>query len=157
MIQKLELRHWVYSMYILTALMIVIDFQLPGRVLLDEVSDVKIEHQQYYNAARNLHYSYRVITSKHNFYVSEDFVDIVRKNRKVKYSVSRLFKEVNHYEVVGKAESKEMYSLRILSGLIIPLLVIIIMEMAYLNEKKFSILIFVIQVILIGDLIYLMI
>ncbi len=147
---------WVYSTFIFIALVIVTDFVLPGKVYVDEIIDIQAAHQQYYNAGGNYHYSYRVFTRTHNFSVSEEFVETVQNNQKIKYTVSQIFSEVNRYGLLT-SDSKNIYSLRILSGLIIPLMVMVTMGVAYQSKKKMSNFIFVIQVVLIVDLIFLIV
>lgn len=144
----------LYCLSIFAALIVLTDFILAGKVIIDEVIDVKKERQQYYNAARNHHYSYKVTTSKHHFTVSDDFAQLVQDNQKIEYSVSRIFKEVNRYRLVS-SENSAIYSLRIISGLIIPLSVIIAIGVAYKYKKKISTIVFVLQILLIVDLIFL--
>ncbi|MCA6074994.1 hypothetical protein [Fulvivirga sedimenti] len=150
-----KLRLSLYTTFVLAALVILFDFILPGRVVNDEIIDVKRERQQYFNAARNYHYSYKVITSEHQFSVAENFAQLVQDHEKIEYSVSRIFKEVNWYRLLS-SENNSFYSLRILSGLVLPLLTIISILVAYLYKKNIGILVFVLQVLLVADLIFLM-
>ena len=151
-----KLRLSLYAIFVLAALVIILDFILPGRVVNDEIIDVKIERQQYFNAARNYHYSYKVITSEHQFSVAEDFAELIQDEEKIEYSVSRIFKEVNWYRLLS-SENRAVYSLRILSGLVLPLLTILSILLAYRYKKKMGTLGFVLQVLLVADLIFLMI
>ena len=144
----------VYGITLITAFVILIDFILPGKVFTEEIINIEKERQQYYNAARNYHYSYKVVTSKHHFSVSEDFAKYVQ-SQKIKYSVSFIFKEVNRYGLLSSKKSS-IYSFRIVSGLILPLLVIFTIVVAYKYKKRLSILIFVLQVTLLANLIILM-
>ncbi len=146
-----KLRLWWYGLFILASLVILADFIIPGRVVIDDIIDVKKDRQQYYNAARNYHFSYRLITSTHNFSITEDFAKGINNDQKIEYAVSRIFKEVNHYQLFNSG-NREIYSLRIFSGFVIPLLLIIIIGFAFKYEKKISVLIFVIQVLVIADL-----
>lgn len=132
------------------------DFIMPGKVVVDEIVGVKKERQQYYNASGNYHYSCRVITTAHHFSVSEDFVEIVKGNEKIEYSVSRIFNEVNWYRLLT-TEKKDVYSLRIISALLLPLMTIVAIGVAYRNKKKINILVFVLQTLLIANLIHLII
>ena len=84
----------VYSLTLVIALVILIDFAMPGTVFTEDVTNIKKTRQNYYNAAGNYHYSYRVITPKHHFSVAEDFAKSIQ-DKKVEYSVSLLFKEIN--------------------------------------------------------------
>ncbi len=151
-----KLRLGLYGLFVLASLIILTDFILPGRVVVDEIIDVKKEWQQYYNAARNYHFSYRVFTSTHNFSVTEDFAKEIQDNQQIEYTVSRIFKEVNRYRLLNSG-NRETYSLRFLSGLVIPLLVIMVLGIAFKYESKMRVLVFVIQVLLIVDLIFLII
>ena len=151
-----KLRVTLYATFVLAALVIIADFILPGRIINDEIIRVERERQQYYNAARNYHYSYKVITNEHQFSVTEDFAGLVQGHEKIEYSVSRIFKEVNWYRLLS-SENRAVYSLRIISGLVLPLLTIISIIIAYRYKKNISTLVFVLQVLLIADMIFLMI
>lgn len=143
----------LYGITILASLVILIDFTLPGKVFTEEVLEIEKERQQYYNAGGNYHYSYKVITAKHHFSVSEGFAKSVQ-NKKIKYSVSLIFKEINRYSLLS-SENSTIYSFRIVSGLILPLLVIFTIAIAYRYKKKISTLIFVLQIILLANFIML--
>lgn len=151
---KDKLRIGLYSLFIITSLIILADFMIGGRVVVDEIIGVKKERQQYYNAARNDHYTYRISTRKHSFFVTADFAKKILDKEKVEYTVSRIFSKVNRYKLLN-SENSEMSSLRFLSGLFIPLLVIMVLGIAFKYKKKMSVLVFVIQVLLIVDLIFL--
>ncbi len=140
----------------MAALVIIVDFILPGSIINDEIINVKRERQQHYNASGNYHYSYKLITSEHQFSVAEDFVELIQDEEKIEYSVSRIFKEVNWYKLLS-SENRAVYSLRIISGLVLPLLAIISILMSYLFKKNIGTLVLVLQVCLIADLIFLMI
>lgn len=147
----------INSLFICSALVIIADFILPGRTHVDEVISVKKERQQYYNAARNYHYSYRVFTNSHNFSVSEDFAQTVQAKQKIKYRVSILFKEINSYSLIT-SETKNIYSLRILSGLAVPFMTILILVLRNIYQRRINgNLVFMIQALLAGDLIFLII
>lgn len=144
------------GVFVFAALVILADLVLPGKIVTDEILDIKRERQQYYNAAGNYHYSYKVITAKHHFWVSENFAELIQENQKIEYSISRIFKEVNWYRLLT-SENREIYSLRILSGFVIPLTLIIVIGLGFKYEEKISVLVFVIQVLVIADLIFLII
>ncbi len=150
-----KLRLLLYTVFTFIAVVIIVDFVLPGRIINDKIINIKRERQQYNNAARNEHYSYKIITSEDQFSVTEDFAKLVKENEKIEYTVSPIFKEVNWYRLLS-SENREFYSLRIMSGLVIPLLVIIAIFVSYLSIKNINILLFVLKILLILDLIYLM-
>ena len=153
---KDKLRLGLYSLFLLAAMIILTDFILPGSVVVEEIIDVKKEKQQYYNAALNYHFSYRVFTRTHNFSITEDFAKEIKNNQQIEFAVSHIFKEINCYRLLNSG-NREIYSLRILSGLVIPLALILVIGLAFKYGKKMSILIFVIQVLVMADLIFLLI
>jgi len=150
-----KLRLSLYAAFTLVALVILVDFVSPGSIINDEIIHVQKERQQSYNAARNYHYSYKVITSEHEFLVTEDFAELELVHEQIEYSVSRIFKEVNWYRLLS-SESKSFYSLRIASGLVLPLLTIILIFVVFQYKKKIGTLVYILQILLIADLIFLM-
>ena len=141
--------------FILMSLVVIIDFSVPGQIKSDEIIDVIRERQQYYNAARNYHYSYELITSERQFAVTEGFVNFIQEQEKIEYAVSPLFNEVNWYRLIA-INHQGIYPLRILSGLVLPLLTIISIAIAHYCTRRSSTLVFVLEVCLIADLVYLM-
>lgn len=153
---KHKLHFLLHATFVLAALVIIFDFVLPGRIINDEIIYIKKEQQQYYNAARNYHYSYKIITSEHQFSVTEDFAELAQNHEKIEYSVSYIFKEVNWYRLFSD-ENRDTFSLRIISGFVLPLLTIISILAAYRYKKNIGKLVFVLQTILIANLIFLLI
>ena len=82
-----------YAIFVFTALVIIADFIVPGRIVQNEILQVKKERQQHYNASGNAHYAYKVITDERQFWVEEDFAESVQGGEKIEYSVSRVFKK----------------------------------------------------------------
>jgi hypothetical protein len=151
-----KLRLGLHSLFLLASMLILTDFLLPGSVGVEEIIDVRKEKQQYYNAARNYHFSYKVFTPTHNFSITEDFAKEIKNNQQIEFTVSPIFKEINSYRLLNSG-NREIYSLRVFSGLVIPLALILVTGLAFKYEKKMSILIFVIQVLVIADLLFLLI
>ena len=150
-------QHWlnyVYAIFTVIALVIMVDFIVPGTTINEDIIEIKKERQQYYNAAGNYHYSYKIITNKHQFSVEEAFAQSAKGQTKIEYSLSRIFNEVNSYSLPS-AKNKSFYSLRIISGLALPILALFSILMMLRYEKKIGILVFVLQVLLIADLIFL--
>lgn len=151
--ERNKIQLFSYGVTLLVSLIILGDFILPGSIYTDEVIAIKKERQQYYNAAGNYHYSYKAVTSQHRFLVSEDFAKSAQ-DKKIKYSVSLLFKEINRYGLLSSKESM-VHSLRIASGLILPLLIIGTILIAYKYKKRIGTLLFILQIILLGNLVLL--
>lgn len=141
--------------FVLAALVILVDFMLPGSIINEEIIGVQKEEQQYYNAAGNSHYSYQVVTSEHEFSVTEEFAESLQDHDKIEYSVSQVFKEVNWYSQPSP-ENKATYSFRTMSGLVLPLLMLLSILVAYRFKKNIGILVFVLQALLIADLVFLL-
>lgn len=152
---KEKLRMLAYSIFACIALLILVDFILPGKIVTTNVVSIKTEYQQYYNAGGNHHNSYKVITDKHQFSVSKEFAKLYKTKEQIEYSVSPIFNEVNRYGLTSSA-TKTMYSLRFVSGLIIPLLALISLIIAYKYEYKVAILVVVLQIVLLGNFVFLM-
>ncbi len=144
-----RLQFLLYGITIVLALLILIDFTLPGNVFIEGDVNIKKDRENYYNAGGNSHNTYKVITPNHQFSVSENFAKSVQ-DKKIKYSVSLIFKEINRYQLFPSGKN-EIYSFRIASGLALPLIVIFTIMIAYFYKKNIDILIFVLQVVLLGD------
>jgi len=145
---------WLYGITLVTSFIILIDFIIPGTAFVDEEVSITRNIEKYYNAGGNSHNTYEVITSQHQFSVSEDFAKLV-SDQKIKYSVSLIFKEINRYGLYT-SEKSEIYSFRIASGLVLPLLVIVALVIAYKYEGRINILLSVLQIVLLLNLILLM-
>ncbi|WP_420602334.1 hypothetical protein [Flagellimonas sp.] len=150
-----KLRLVLHATFTLAAMVILVDFVAPGRIINDEIINVQRNRQQYYNAGGNHHYSYKVITSEHGFLVETDFAKLELTDKEIEYSVSPIFKEVNWYRL-PTSRKKSFHSLRIASGLVLPLLLIISIVIAYRFKKNIGTLLFILQTLLIADLILLM-
>jgi hypothetical protein len=153
-ITKFSLTQWLCVLTIIGGIIIVADFLLPGTKKANKILEIKKERQQYYNAARNFHYSYRVITIEDQFTVTPDFAKEASVGQKITYKVSPIFQEVNRYAMADQALSS-IHSLRLASGLILPLLAMAIMLFVLKFPDRLPIIGFVIQVLMLADLVYL--
>jgi len=152
---KSKSRFVLHAVFVLVALVILIDFAVPGRILNDEIVDLQQTRQQYYNAGGNYHYTYKIITNEHKFLVSKEFAQRNLEHEEIEYSVSPVFKEVNWYRLPDVG-SKSFHSLRLASGLILPLLVIISIVVTQRYQKNLGTLPFILRTLLLADLILLM-
>ena len=145
---------YIYAVFALAAVVVIADFALPGRIIADDIVEIQKNRQQYYNAAGNFHYSYKVIANEHAFQVKEAFGSMELENKKIEYSVSPLFKMVNWYRLLT-VEKRSYHSLRLASGLILPLLLLLMLFLKYRYNKGNSRLLFMIQVLMIGNMVFL--
>lgn len=151
-----KIRLSLYSIFAIIALIILIDFIAPGSVITSDIVRVKKELQQYYNAGGNQHYSYQIITPEHHFSVTKDFAQEIKNSQQITYTVSPIFNEVNRYGLTS-SKNKTIYSLRVISGFIIPFFALITILLAFKLKDKIDVLVFVIKALLIGNLVFLLI
>lgn len=145
-----------YASYFFSALCLVVllDFILPGRAFEETVREANQQREEYYNAAQGYHYSYSISTVHHTIDLPEDLYRSDLIGTTVNYRVSLIFREINQFQIVDQAKTTN--SLRYYSGLIVPLLVLLIGLFSLRYPKRLDILVFVTQVVLLGDLIYLL-
>ncbi|WP_405201721.1 hypothetical protein [Dokdonia sp. LLG6352-1] len=144
----------IYGVTALLALVTLLDFALPGTVYTEEVTRVQKKKQRYYNAGGNSHNSYEVVTPKHQFSVAEDIAKSA-EGTSVSYTVSLLCKEVNSYSILP-SEDRTIYSFRLVSGFVLPLLLLLVIGIKFRFKKDLSILLFVLQLLVVGNFIWLL-
>lgn len=135
------------------ALIILFDFLVPSTSYTDTITLIGKQKQQYYNAAKNSHSTYTIHTKNNSFYTSKKFALKAKQGNLITYKKSLLFKEINSYSLTKVKNSKETYSLRFFTGLIIPLLTIITL---FLFKKKTSVLLLIVKFFLIADFLFLL-
>ncbi|MBA6155856.1 hypothetical protein H3Z83_04870 [Tenacibaculum sp. S7007] len=153
-LKKGKLKELGYKLTFLFSIIILIDFFYPGTPYNETIIDIKREKQQYYNAGGNSHSSYRIFTHKHNFTTTTNFAKSVKKNQTISYVISPIFQEVNSH--FTNKSNKNLHSLRLFSGLIMPAFIILIILGSQKFKWKIENLIFILQILLIGNLFFLM-
>ncbi|WP_051583891.1 hypothetical protein [Dokdonia sp. PRO95] len=144
----------LYGITVLISLVVLMDFALPGTRYSEDVVSVSRNKEKYYNAGGNSHNTYRVVTPTRQFSVSKDVATTLEGNR-IDYALSLLFKEVNEYKL-ATSEKSHLYSFRVVSGLVLPLLVLLAIGISYGFKKDLSTLLFVFQVLTAGNLVMLL-
>ncbi|TCI90023.1 hypothetical protein [Tenacibaculum sp. M341] len=139
------------KLLIIIALVILFDFLVPGKTYHEEIVGISQQKQQYYNAARNSHNTYKVSTENRNFHVSKQFALKAKKSDQIIYKTSKLFNEVNNYKLT-ELNYKETYSLRFLTGLIIPIISLI--ALYFFKDRNHTVK-YICQLFLIADFIFL--
>ena len=91
------------------------------------------------------------------FSVSEEVAQRAEAEAPIVYSVSRVFDEVNWCRVPS-TDARSYYSLRWLSAVLLPLLTLAAMffEPRYKGAMEMGIVVFVLQALLLGDLLFLL-
>jgi len=145
----------LYTAFALLALLMLVDFFIPGKVLQSDNIKVFSEQQSYNNAGGNSHQAYFIRTDEHKFWVERDFALLARDQQKLIYSVSRIFKEVN-WAYLEKIDVRFRGSLRIISGLIVPIFFLLVGTLGLILKKDLGILLFIFQVLLLANLVFLL-
>lgn len=144
----------IFGITALLALVTLLDFALPGTIYTEEVTRVQKKKQRYYNAGGNSHNSYEVVTPKHQFSVAEDIAKSA-EGTSMSYTVSLLFQEVNSYSILP-SQDRSIYSFRLISGFVLPLLLLLVIGIKFRFKKDLSILLFVLQLLVVGNFIWLL-
>ena len=149
-----KLKAGIYLAFAVVALLIMLDFLLPAPVHEFENFRVISTLEQHHNAGRNTYTAYSIGAGNHTFAVDESFAREVRPEDSIAFAVSRIFKAVNWYKKAD-APNKSTHSLRIFSGLLIPLFTLLVMAISAKFKVKLATLVFVAQALLLADLAYL--
>ena len=150
----LKVKKWLIYLTILGATLILIDSLLPGALVESTIIGVSVEEEFYNNAAQNSHNSYHVITEFNQFDINKERAGAFEKGQIITMRLSLLFKEVQSYSI-EKEEFSNLYTLRIFTGIITPMLILLFMGIALKFGSRVSTLTFVFQAVLIADLVYL--
>ncbi|TVZ23331.1 hypothetical protein JM84_2254 [Dokdonia sp. Hel_I_63] len=143
----------IHGITILITLVVLMDFALPGTRYTEDVVSVSRKKEKYYNAGGNWHNTYHVVTATRQFSVSKD-VATTAEDKQIDYALSLLFKEVNGYKL-ATSNKNQIYSFRVVSGLVLPLLVFLAIGISYRFKKDLSLLLFILQVLTVGNLVML--
>ena len=145
----------VNAVFAILSLLMLVDFLIPGKVFESQTVKVFSKHQDYNNAGGNSHQAYFIRTDEHKFWVTRDFALLARDQQELTYSISRIFKEVN-WSYLPAAEVKHRGSLRIASGLVIPILLLIAVAVIFKLKKGLGIFFFILQVLFLAVLVFLL-
>lgn len=150
-----SLRSWLLYFFVMAGVLMLLDFCLPGKIVESKVIKVGRERQEYYNAARNYHYSYNVVTADHTFPIAESPAASLKKHDPIEYAVSPIFREVNWFRRPSTVK-KEFHSLRIATGLAFPMLAIFFLLFIHQTKHQRGTLSFILQVLIIANMVYLL-
>jgi len=145
---------YVYAVFALFSIVIIFDFVLPGTLVNEGIKQIKRVQERYYNGGGNSHYSFHLVMQEREFAVAEGFAKRVHAGDQIEYTLSPLFSEVNWCRKPPSTD-KSFYVLRLLSGLAIPLFTLLSLVLEYRYKMKIDIAVFILQVLLVADLVYL--
>lgn len=137
------------------SLVTLIDFTLFTSQQKETIITISTKHQSYYNAGGNSHVAYAIKTPHKTFSITKEFAQVINEGETITYTLSPIFKEVNSYHT--SISNKETYSLRWLTGCILPIITLIIFFISFKTNKTINILLFVTILATIANTIYLII
>tara|TARA_Y100001954_G_C15718027_1_gene556716 strand:+ start:129 stop:593 length:465 start_codon:yes stop_codon:yes gene_type:complete len=140
-------------LFTLLSLIILFDYLGTGNIVSSEIINVKRDLQRHYNASGNFHYSYRLVTLDHTFSVDKSDYRTLKLGDSIEYSISPIFKKINWYKPF-QFDRKKVYSLRWMSALLLPVMLLISMLLEYLLKSRIEIdlFVFILQVVLLASL-----
>ncbi len=137
------------------AMAILADFEFSSETItyLVDKKQNRLENRQ--STGRNYYYSAHLTAGDYTIAVSEDFGDATKKEHTLTFEKSLLFNEVNRVTNVTTGMS-EKFSFRWMTGCIIPLFAIIVLVLGIRRREKLNTLVFVTQVVLLIDFVFLL-
>lgn len=156
-LQKLNSTQKIKLLAALVALVVLIDFAIPGKTFRQEITEVKTKHQQYYNAAGNSHLTYHAQTKRGEIMLSETVAREILPGDTLVFRESMLFHANNGFYApkVEKA-SFSRHSMRWFAGLVFPIIILITMLYKWPSTTRLSNFEFVMLMFLLADLGYLL-
>ena len=139
----------------LISLVTILDFILIKGPITENVITVSTTVESHNNASKNFHLSFKIRTQNHHFSVSENIANSVEKGDELSLIITPLFNEVNNVEMTLSGDS-EIHSLRLISGLILPLLILSILAFGYKYGSQWRNVVFVFEVLAFANFVYLM-
>lgn len=136
------------------SLLLLIDFGFTKSKSIEKVQLIKKEHQDYYNAGGNSHYSYSLVTLKGSYFVSEAFSKEVEQGSSIQINNSLLFSKCNKIVVADKPSFSEVYSLRWFTNLVIPILFLLVFAQNHFSKIKPRFTFLISGILVIGAFIY---
>ncbi len=137
------------------SLLILIDFRYTKETSIENISKTTHQLENKYSAARNYYYAYFIQTENRVIAISEEFQAKVGQNTQVAIEKSLLFNEINKVTLLDTMED-EVYSFRRATGLFLPCFVLLVLGLGFKIGPRLNTLVFVSEMLLIADFIYLL-
>ena len=145
----------IYIMFGLLSVLVLIDFFWPGQQVSEVITYKSREIASKKNGFRDYYYVSDLSTENYVVRTTNELAETAEVGDPLVIEISPIFKEINEVDL-PKAEASELYSHRIFSGLILPILVLMILEISYKKKYGYSTLVFVILVVFLVNFIYLL-
>lgn len=145
-----------YQFYLFAGLIALItaDFMLPHKHQTQPILEKIIRIESGHNAARKTYNTFALRTKDYTIAVEENIYKRAIENQEIDIAVSALFNKVGTIKL--PTGETQLYSFRIFTGLILPLLVLLILCLHTFTKLKLGILYFVAQAVLVGDAVYIL-
>lgn len=140
-------------LFLLVAAVLLLDFVIPGKAFEETVTEVVRKQQRNYKTPGNSHYTYHVRTPQNFFLVSKPFAASITIGQPIEYRLSYLFNEINGYRLQND-EPFTRHSMQWFAGLAFPLIAMGLLLFSLKRPNKYGILMFVIQALIVADLVY---
>lgn len=152
--EKTKLKSIVKYSFLVICLVILFDTYIPGKSHQSSIKSISINYEQYFNAGGNGHYSFSIVTEDHSFYIDEKEKDNFSKGNNISYRLSPIFNEIQQFE--SESYQGSVSSLRLYTGTLFPILFMLIILLSFKYDERMGIVLFVTQVAIIANLIYLL-
>jgi len=140
---------------IAVAMTILADFEFSSQTITQKVDSKSSRLENRQSTGRNYYYATHLISGEYRIPVSEDFGDSTDVGHTLTFKKSLLFKEVNRVTNMDTGES-EKFSFRWMTGCVIPLFAVIVLILGIKRREKLNTLVFVTEVVLIINFIFLL-
>lgn len=137
------------------AMAILADFEFTSETITQEVDSKNYRLENRQSTGRNYYYAAHIQAGDYRIPVSEDFADTTEKGHTLIFNKSLLFNEVNRVTNVATGAS-EKFSFRWMTGCVIPLFGIVVLVLGIKRREKLNTLVFVTEVVLIINFVFLL-
>lgn len=136
------------------ALVIIIDYTFNSSTSTEKVLAKERQVENKYSFTGNQYYARYLATATQKISVSKELNNTVERGDMITFTTSLWFNEINRVTVPSLGVT-EVYSFRTMFGLLVPLLVLILLGIGCRLKSKVSTLVFVSEVVLLADVIFL--
>lgn len=140
---------------IVVAMLILADFEFSSQTLTQKVDSKNIRLENRQSTGRNYYYATHLNAGAYRIPVSDDFSEATALGHTIVFEKSFLFNEVNNVSNIDAGIS-EKFSFRWMTGCIIPLFAIVVLVLGMKRREKLNTLVFVTEVVLLIDFIFLL-
>lgn len=139
----------------LLSVVTLLDFDFDSGTFTEQIESFDQTRQRYYNAGGNSHKTFNIYTKSYEIQVTKGFYSTLQEGDLISVSQSLLFNEINKVWNPRNTMS-ETHSIRYFSGLVIPIVMLIVTGLAFKFRGKYETLIFVVCILTVANFIYIL-